>query len=1793
MENLSTRALSDQVNRSYDLCLLKVLVCGGGSEQGHCLTKEVGKLLKQILTSMEQKDVDFEIDIMASLLFDYQIDSPIGKQVFKVLKQTMEKHVYRIKFWKWIDAKLLEDYLPKLIQKMNSDEDFFGQNIDSISRILLVLQSLIKCCYKPSDVVNFWEILSLTRQIADCAFKYLKSNFEFASSPTYERSSFDISFYGLIDLSLSKIEASLIDQPDQVETLQNLYDCIFQNRALHSSNLPHASLCHLLHLLISQSNDEHLSYLVLQSILEKVDLAETKFLLHFFSSFLQNCSKSVSLLKLELCAKNPEKLNVDFRSLTKLVIQEAKSCHLIEASMTMYRNWLNHFLSQDVSSEEEKNAITAIVMDTIDFLCANWHHGKSNSIVETTTICIKLLESLYWDKNEVCIFLNQIIDRLFHSRQSQWVYWLYSIIHNTISAEDFAEFFKNRFASDFCLADLIDQFLRYSDETLLDAAFARIKYDVKDFIILRFQILFPCELVLHEVKELSSSQRDCFFNQILPQLVKNKKLVATLLKFLLLATEMDVEYLLKIFELNRKYDLNLVVDVQKRIDSLINDVVLIHFDDQIRLKAISMLLTYRKSTEPASEEDCELLYRLFVTSTNIQSSSGRDQLVRSYEALFQRMKCAIRDKTTGKKYLKYCRRYVKHSFAKLNSVRQYFGSTIVYLNIIQSYIDTFEAHKMQNAHNLDSQLTIATLRSLTSLKLDEDQKALLMSLMMHSFQEIKLLAKKLFVTCVKLQLFKADYEELEEMESGAYSNLKRIQPQEVQLGVIQVRTLVCLKPNESHLLRLFDLLHQSVKSIKSNSMLTVREPCYPYLSAIRAIVCEEHRFDQLATMDIEWVVGECISAFEAVREVVCNDSPEGHLPMDYTEVITDNQMAASEEVAQLYVTSQMLLLNGWMTVKEVVNILTEVSSNLDSELADTIYERVLTFIYDCQLNLVHRGAFEQCSRAFDRLISSVWKRKESTLVKLCRTSCVIKTNQILQEIASFVTGENLTRFQNTSITRRSGGLPFLVQSILACTGIGNHGWFIDSMFGVLSPKKKLHHWQVVHALNIFKFLTCDGRVADSMATKIEPLFKVAIFWFNRRHHLQHLIEADQKYSYSVQNSSSMLIDALITRVFGVKRNKEDTSRKNRMTSLRFFQAYPSMYSVLNEQLKSERGHSLYPSLILLSRLTPSRDKQSFDVGQFLPYIKSLVLNSIDTRIQTLAVRVYCLLNDSFLETFTTLNEELVGPKMSHNCMYGLGLLIYRLVSRYNAAAAPDSEINDTLIKIYGSITEVLDSNSYDSVYRPLVLAHLRIYSLLAKELKHSTRSLQVLEKFLLANPPPTQLAICEDEFNVNLVMDYIIHSITMQSAEGFGKKLQQLISFAQDERRNFCEAKLALWCFLNELLLLASPNLTESCLKRDDDLDTVFADSITQFVYILKAIHQNHLICEEILNAFKSNSFIGGLVQCSLEWNLAQSKWCGEEPTTSLSSVQLDIVSQTMVMLYNARKISIISNVNQFLRLTSRQLFTWLQDDYENAEFNLFQLMQQSLTDQPKDQVDIDLVFDLAYFIGQKSVNLESVQYRQASLTCLGNLLPMVIEMFLSKKKEEVNSMFDTLLYLVNSLLFLLQDNEATIRGDACKVVQSVVEFLKKHSQFEKFNLKILSNISWSHPFATRVTVIVFTKMFELKGLEKDGLNEMLEFVDKYYYEDEESIREEEDELGELFDKSKVDIFADYRMLKEIIILEEFRSVHLSMDISTQLAQVHNKDLLTEAAYRRISQDRLIEGNLGKYIQMTFNNSLM
>ncbi|NWX40607.1 THADA protein, partial [Steatornis caripensis] len=308
------------------------------------------------------------------------------------------------------------------------------------------------------------------------------------------------------------------------------------------------------------------------------------------------------------------------------------------------------------------------------------------------------------------------------------------------------------------------------------------------------------------------------------------------------------------------------------------------------------------------------------------------------------------------------------------------------------------------------------------------------------------------------------------------------------------------------------------------------------------------------------------------------------------------------------VTAQMVLVCCWRSMKEVSLLLGTLCKLLPSQAASEPSDGLITveqvknigdYFKHHLLQSRHRGAFELAYAGFVQLTETLSRCNSESLRKMPDQwlSCV------LEEIKSCDPSSTLCA------TRRSAGIPFYIQALLASEPKSKTDLLKMTMKELIALAAPLNESSSVipqvHALNVLRALFRDTRLGENIMPYVADGIQAAILGF-------------MSPVWAVRNSSTLLFSALITRIFGVKRGKDENSKKNRMTGREFFSRFPSLYPFLLKQLEvvtnslnSEAEElkihpSLFLLLLILGRLYPSPMDGTYSALSMAPFVPFII-----------------------------------------------------------------------------------------------------------------------------------------------------------------------------------------------------------------------------------------------------------------------------------------------------------------------------------------------------------------------------------------------------------------------------------------------------------------------------------------------------------------------------------------------------------------------------------------------------------
>ncbi|GFT74739.1 thyroid adenoma-associated protein homolog [Nephila pilipes] len=258
---------------------------------------------------------------------------------------------------------------------------------------------------------------------------------------------------------------------------------------------------------------------------------------------------------------------------------------------------------------------------------------------------------------------------------------------------------------------------------------------------------------------------------------------------------------------------------------------------------------------------------------------------------------------------------------------------------------------------------------------------------------------------------------------------------------------------------------------------------------------------------------------------------------------------------------------------------------------------------------------------------------------------------------------------NLCSTRRSAGLPFIIQALLTSEpGISSSLFFKDTISSLLSmasiQKIEGNLDEKVHALNILRALFRDACLSDVLIPFVSEALKVSIIGFKSQ-------------SWAVRNSSTLLFSALMTRIFGVISSQDEGGRKNHLTGRTFFSYYKESYAFLFNELehcvsvlsKNQESISLvpalYPILLLLGRLYPAPGECDSRLVSFIPFLDVCSSSPVwKVRVLVAKALVPLISAENYLFTLQSLFDSLPHTGnviQGHNRIHGKCLQILYLL----------------------------------------------------------------------------------------------------------------------------------------------------------------------------------------------------------------------------------------------------------------------------------------------------------------------------------------------------------------------------------------------------------------------------------------------------------------------------------------------------------------------------------------------------
>ncbi|KAK7051146.1 hypothetical protein SK128_023234, partial [Halocaridina rubra] len=773
-----------------------------------------------------------------------------------------------------------------------------------------------------------------------------------------------------------------------------------------------------------------------------------------------------------------------------------------------------------------------------------------------------------------------------------------------------------------------------------------------------------------------------------------------------------------------------------------------HMDESVHSAAFSLLSESPKSTELPEKRELNLILNYYSHCITIRNPSYKQHLVKSTKKLLMRIKEGLRVLSRSMKNTELYRDIINDLSSFCTSLFLLLMQNIqsganmarrgTSLLILECFMDIFAPDGIK-------------LFGIDNLYQSQEYVDTLLCILDDSYESNKLVALKLLQS---LSPDKTEYHNERKVQcllSASRVMASSCRPPDSLTASYIIKSLV----NDPFVVKIFidefasetgvqstrevffeyllKLLQNEV-SIAKTSLLkaAASSPCYGLLLCLRGLLMDIPPSDlkthyEFWKNEIKNLVDICHTISELVAPVVRNSSPEGHLPMDLNpeslanlksvlqmslgcqfnqnEDLLSDDVKPDELVKAQAVSAQMLLLCAWRCVKEISLILGDLILNFslppDPLSVLTVEDVTLTGKYFLkQLSETkHRGAFEQSYVGFVRICERLWKCSNEELSAL-------PENWLISILRTIEFGED----NCLCATRRSAGVPFIVQAVLSSEPSIRGGLCLQYSMNTLlklATESQFTGMDVkLHSFNILRAIYRESKLGD-LVVLYAPAGVMAA------------IEGYKSATWAERNAAALLFASLITRMFGVKKTQDDLNHKNAMSALVFFRRYPELYLFLISELEAGASRikegmlvpALFPILLLFARLSPSPIEGRSSTVSLNAFTPAVIQCSFSSVLQLRGLAAQALLPLVTPDNIVLVIDELCtrATLRNQNALHGCLLSLLKLLKCYGKNIVSDDK--------YSRIISCLISLSWTATNRnPCLLTRccaLQLFALLS------------------------------------------------------------------------------------------------------------------------------------------------------------------------------------------------------------------------------------------------------------------------------------------------------------------------------------------------------------------------------------------------------------------------------------------------------------------------------------------------
>ncbi|CAB4056617.1 unnamed protein product [Lepeophtheirus salmonis] len=677
-------------------------------------------------------------------------------------------------------------------------------------------------------------------------------------------------------------------------------------------------------------------------------------------------------------------------------------------------------------------------------------------------------------------------------------------------------------------------------------------------------------------------------------------------------------------------------DLNENIFDRLNEVK-DHFDSHVRISCFSVICQKLNKGSPPSKKEFELFLSIIRDNLNIDSSSFRQKLVSHFTVMLLR----VRDFCISSLKKNSLEEIIKYFMEGINNLEKYlvkhvypsgnYQITITSLCLLEVLSQVFYESKgdiiKTSGVKSSEPLLIYVQKEYGFLNFhyQEKNRQILLRSLLHYMEDVRKIAKKI--------LFR--FPEPSNTERGLIlknaerlSNSPKISECESASDYYEILNAwrgdtANNKFFDAFLIKYNSLMDKFSCNGDYNVLQVVKEESsmHGILLALRkySFIYEQEKITNLCLVRLVEALERSV---QTMLRIMNPDNEEENPSFEKMGVSIQSYLEDEDEIPiEISGDHQLLLSCAWLNIKECAllsgfivkscHLVTHPEESeiftLSQDLVDRCCKIVMTILRCCR----HKGIMEGTNLAVEdiatRLLSekSPWKEIPMNILE-----------KVLKEIV----------FQSSSTTRRSAGIPMLLQ-------------------GLVSSEAKL---RPSHALHILKSLVNNSSISSGISPFLEKLFICCVNNFSSD-------------SWGIRNASLQLFGALQPRLIGQKKLRDDDSEHNMPTQL-------SREALFDNQV-------LMPLLTLLSKLN-NGEKDPYVLSK--PYKKGLYSTFVFSCYQykktcyTLYEKISTDLENDFLELYI-----LALQSNSANFLHSMSYLLEYLMELH-----PSSLIGKVFIQTF-------------------------------------------------------------------------------------------------------------------------------------------------------------------------------------------------------------------------------------------------------------------------------------------------------------------------------------------------------------------------------------------------------------------------------------------------------------------------------------------------------------------------------